>query len=94
MLTSKNIRSKIHIIAMLTTMLKNPKVIILKGRVMAFNTGFTKKLRSPSIMPKIKKNCHLAVKGKPKKLDSEFISIIAPRTNDDAVHSPATAAII
>jgi len=89
---SANIKSSTHIMPMLITMLKRPRVIILNGNASAFNMGFTKKLRSPSKMPKIKSICHWAFRGNPKKLESEYILIIAPGTNKLASHNPQIAA--
>jgi len=91
---STNIKSNIQIIAMLTIILKSPKVIILNGKVMAFNMGFTKKFKSPKIMPNIKKTCHCSVRLKPKKAESENVFITTPETIKLASHKPAIAAII
>lgn len=91
MYNSLNMASSIQINAIFITKLKSPKVIILNGRVMAFNIGFTKKLRSPSIIPKSNTICQLAVKGKPKKLESGSMVIITPGTNIEASQSPTVA---
>ena len=70
---SLKIKSKIHIIVIFTTMPKSPRVIIRNGRVIRFITGFKKKLSKPKTMPKSKIICHCAVRGTPKKFESEYM---------------------
>ena len=91
---SLNIKSKIQSIAIFTTMLKSPRVIIRKGRVMAFIIGFIKKLIKPKATPKSKIICHCKVKGTPKKFESENKSTLIPGTNNTDSQIPKMAAII
>lgn len=92
MLISSNIISNSQIMAMLIAKLKIPKLIILKGRVIAFTMGFTKKFISPKTIPKTKKTCHWLLKDMPKKFDSGYNFTATPGTNNTASQSPAVAA--
>ena len=89
---SLNAMVTIQIIAMLIIMLKRPRVIISKGRAIIFKTGFTKKFKSPKIIPKTKKICHCWVIFMPKKFESGNMSTLTPGTNNFASHSPKAAA--
>ncbi len=73
-----NSGKKISIIqtkAMLIIIVKNPRVIILKGRAMSFKMGFKKKLTKPSAIPAKSKIWISPVK-------------ITPETNLIASHNP------
>ena len=67
-------------ITILIIMLKSPKVKILKGKVIAFNSGWIKKLSSPSTAPTRSKDWIPPV-------------ISTPGTNLSANHRLATPAI-
>lgn len=75
-------------------MVKAPKVIILRGKVIVFNIGFTNVLSNPRDMPKSRIICHSAVKLTPKKFESGNNSIDTPFIKEDAIHSPKVAAAI
>ena len=91
---SLNIKSKIQSIAIFIIILKSPRVIIRRGRVMVFIIGFTKKLSKPREIPKSKIICHCKVKGRPKKFESENRLILVPGTNNTDSQIPKTAIII
>ena len=91
---SANIISKSQSIAMFITMENRPSVKSCKGKARVFKMGLTKKFKSPKIIPKTKKICHGLVSKIPKKLDSGYSLTTAPGTNDEAIHNPATEAII
>ncbi len=91
---SLNIKSKIQSIAIFITMLKNPRLIIRNGNVIAFIIGFIKKLSKPKTIPKSKIICHRKVKGTPKKFELEDKLTIIPGTNNTANQIPKMEAII
>ncbi len=93
-LNSLNITSTIQINDILTKNPKIPSVIILNGRVIMSNMGFTKKLRRPNMIPKVRIICQSCVMGNPKKFEPEITATLTPGTYSDASHSPAPAAMI
>lgn len=80
-LNSSNITSTIQIIAIFIINPKSPKVIILKGKVMASNMGFTKRVKSPKVIPKSKNMCQFCVRLIPKKLELGINNTFTPGTN-------------
>ena len=58
MVISLKIESTAQIRTAPITKLNIPKVIILKGKVITFKTGLTKKFKTPSIKPNSTIMCH------------------------------------
>jgi len=94
MVISGKIKSTAQIKAMLTMKPKIPNVIILSGRVIISNSGFTKELIIPITMPKSTITCHSVVKGTPKKLESGDTFRTIPGINQTAIPRPKMPAMM
>ena len=93
-INSLNVIVTTQIIAMLITIEKSPRVIISKGNANVFKTGFTKKFKSPKIIPNNKNNCQYWAMPTPKNSEFGNNSIFTPGIINVASHRPKPAAII
>lgn len=91
---SSKIKSTAQIKIKFITKLKNPRVIILKGRVIVFKIGFKNTLIIPKITPKRIIMCQFVANGNPKKFELGKILILILGTKETANHRPKIPAKI